>query len=213
MKIYFSSQQLITLNRRRILQDMSEGANITIHSQGLATPTPGRHTAWINLDIPIPGQHPQVAPTMITAESFTSEEDALERAADRAIRMLIEGGNIVVYDSMRTNRTRLHCSGLTACQSNQQLAKTACENTQLRRAKDELLTHLAYACTNFDDVLPIKVVQPPTNPADLSTGVLKYTGSTPPTTRLEQLASFILHNIVGPEYTKIKPRSGMDELD
>jgi hypothetical protein len=150
---------------------------------------------------------------MVTAESFISEEDALERAAYRAIRMLTKDGNIVVYDSMRDNRTRLRCSDLTACHINQKIGRTTCENTRLRRAKDQLLTHLAYACTNFDDVLPIQVVQPPTNPADLSTGVVRYTGAIPPTTSLEQLASFILHNIVGPEYTKIKPRSGMDELD
>jgi hypothetical protein len=127
--------------------------------------------------------------------------------------MLTEGGNIVVYDSMHDNRTRLRCSGLTACHRDQQVGKITCENIPLRRAKDQLLTHLAYASTNFDDVLPIQVIQPPTNPADLSTGVLRYAGTTPPTTRLEQLAYFILHSIVGPEYTKIKPRTGMDELD
>jgi hypothetical protein len=197
----------------RILQDMSEGANIAIHSQGSATPTPQRHIAWINLDIPILGQHPQVAPTMVTAESFISEEDALERVADRAIKMLTEGGNIVVYDSMHDNRTRLRCSGLTACHRDQQVGKITSENIRFRRAKDQLLTHLAYASTNVDDVLPIEVIQPPTNPADLSTAVLRYAGTTPPTTRLEQLAYFILHSIVGPEYTKIKPRTGMDELD
>jgi hypothetical protein len=213
MNLYFFSQQLITLNHMRILQDMSEGANIAIHSQGSATPTPQRHTAWISLDTPISGQHSQGAPTIITAESFISEKDALERAAYRAIKMLTEDGDIVVYDSIRVNRRRLRCSGLTACHTDQQLTKITCENTQFHRARDQLLTHLAYACTNFDDVLHIQVVQPPNNPADLSTGVLRYTGAIPPTTRLEKLASFILHNIVGPEYTKIKPRAGMDELD
>jgi hypothetical protein len=113
----------------RILQDMSEGANIAIHSQGSATPTPQRHTAWISLDRPISGQHSQGAPTIITAESFISEKDALERAAYRAIKMLTEDGDIVVYDSIRVNRRRLRCSGLTACHTEQQLTKITYENT------------------------------------------------------------------------------------
>jgi hypothetical protein len=154
---------------------------------------------------------------MVTADSTISEEHAAEKAADKAIRMIVKNGNIIVHDvnyaSLKDKTTKLRCAGLAACHSNAHLTRIACENNRLLQEREHLLTHLAYTCTSFDDVLPIEVVQAPTIPEDLSTGTLRYTGNMPPSNRLEHLASFIVHNIIGPEYTRIRPRTGMDEHD
>jgi hypothetical protein len=205
------------LNRRRILGDIAEATNLPIYSEGSHTPSPGRFSAWIKMDIPIAGNHPHRATTMVTADSTISEEHAAEKAADKEIKLIVKNGNIIVhdvnYDSLRDNTMKLRCAGLAACHNDAHLTRIACENNRLLQEREHLLTHLAYACTSFDDVLPIEVVQTPAIPGDLSTGTLRYTGNMPPSNRLEHLASFIVHSIIGPEYTRIRPRTGMDELD
>jgi hypothetical protein len=186
-KLFF--QQVIVLNQRKILDDITEVANLHIHSEGSHVASAGTYGAWIKIDIPIPGHRPRRVTTMVTADSTISEEHAAEKAANKAIKMIVQNGNIVIAH----------------------LTKTAYQDISLLEEKEQLLTHLAYACLSFDTVLPIQVIRPPAIPGDLSTSTLKYTGNIPPSTHLEQPASFISHSVIGPEYTRIRPKTGTDQ--
>jgi hypothetical protein len=73
-------------------------------SEGSHTTSPGKYSAWINIDIPIPDPRPHRVTTMVTADSTISEEHAGKKAAYKAVRMIVKNGNIVI-----THLTRMAC--------------------------------------------------------------------------------------------------------
>jgi hypothetical protein len=118
-----------------------------------------------------------------------------KKATDKAIRLIIKNCSIIVndvnYSSLHDNSIKLRFVYLSACYNDAQVTRISCEYKRHLHKKEQILTHLAYACTSFDDILPIEVIQPPANPTDLSTSILRYIGNMPPVTRLEQLDSFV----------------------
>ena len=200
------------LNRRRILAEICEKASLAVHSEGTRVVEGGLHAAWINLQVPIAGSIGGTVFQMVLGEPCNTPDEARERAAQRAIERIMTTGNIVIddvnYSSLYAALGQLRVATAQSYYNGVQATHLAWQRDDLSRKKDGILTHLAHVCTSFDVVLPIKVIYPMGSTCRLSGGTLMYTGPMPPVTRVEHVAWFIIHDLLGPEYTNVAPVRG-----
>jgi hypothetical protein len=205
------------LNRRRILREIELATAVVINSEGVDAVNDGEFIGWISLQIPPAGSTAPAVNEVVHGRPAATHEAATESAASEAIKRIVNNGDMVIkdlnYDALRNARTELRCACVAACYRETCVSRALFQRDRALRDKENILVHLAHACLTFDDVLPIKVTNSPLFPPELSVKKLVYTGNTPPVTRLEQLACFLLDSFSGPDYTTLRPRSTMDELD
>ena len=214
---FVAVMQVVTLNRRRVLREIELSTELVIRSEGVNRVSDGKYTSWISVEVPAHWNTGGLAGRVIFGRPRTTEQDASEDAAAECIKWIVSTGRVVVndtnYEALRASRTQLRYAGHLFDHRDAMASRMSLQIARLMRDKKSMLINLAHACTNFDDVLPIKVVETPDVSSDVSAGQLEYTGKMLPETRQEQLACFIVHGMLGPEYTKIRPVTSMDELD
>lgn len=192
---------MLALNRRRILGEICEKANLFIHSEGVRFDQDGFYVGWIKLQVPHEGSASGRVFKTVTGHSCSTEHEAREKAAQEAIVQIMESGSIVIndvnYSSLYTALGQLRSATAQSYFNGVQATQLAWERDNLSREKDVILTHLAHICTSFNDILPVEVIRPLGPGIGLCAGMFAYTGAVPPVTRIEQVAYFIVHTLLG----------------